>query len=216
MSYKLKDIFLESTTKIDNPILEESMLGDLYNLAKDVVKNAVHGFVSRGEIAKIDKVIGIFKKMQAYGIKQIKGTPISVAIKELEREKRLLAGKEPEKDSSKEILAALRKISPRSRKSPVSRRRKQQFQMQTENKYSLKKIFGTDLLSESTEELVQNKDNPEYNDKKDDKAELAKGKEIETPKEKTILSDEEILAGLRDDVSVYGEYDPALGDATDE
>lgn len=216
MSYKLKDIFLESDSKTDEAMIKEGLLSDLFDAMKDLAKSALRGFVSRGELAQIDKMIGILRKMREYGIKDFRGMPIAAVIRELEREKRLLSGKELSNNSSKDALATLRKFTGGTRKSKSTTPRvrvrhghkNQTPAMNIANSLSLREIFESDLLAPD-EEPVQNNDNPEYNETNSDEKTALESE----PKEKPVLSDEEILAGLRDDVASYGEYDPVLGNS---
>lgn len=212
MSYKLKDIFLESDSKTSETVPEEGLLSDIYGTLKDLASGALRGFITRNEIAQIDKIIAILQKMQGYGIKNIRGVPVVSIIKDLEREKRLLTGKDvgKKKNTLRGTSGLLKRLSSKAEKTTTPQRKKRTMYVSTESKYSLREIFGPEL-STSKEEPVQNNDNPEYNKPSDiEKTALETDKPVE---KREILSDEEILTGLRDDVAAYGEYDPVLGDS---
>ena len=196
MSYKLKEIFMESS--VEDPLLRESMLSMLKKGLTTSLKNLVSLATSTPaeqksakEAKQAKKVLKFLQKAQAFGVKRISGYDIKKVIAEMEA---IINSEKIDRDEDNQLMNLLKGFGKKT---------------QNESKYTLQKIFF-EQTNETEDSTVQNQDEKDYNLEK------------EKPEQNTVLhkaadhapqlSDEEVLSGLRDDVANYGQYDPALGD----
>jgi hypothetical protein len=206
MSYKLEDLFSEKSIVVEKKINEDFM--NIIKSLGSLATNAIRGLFAKREAKQVDKVINLLEKLRKFGIKEAFGTKINQAIKDLQRYKYSLTNEE-EPDNLTTLLKKWQREGTltKQQKSRRSRRRRTKT-IRTESSFKLKDIF----LESPEDNPVQNDPEKEYND--DDVDSVS---DKETVMQKAVdsdsgLSDEEVLAGLRDDVVHYGEYDPAIGE----
>jgi hypothetical protein len=220
MTLKLKDIFQENVSErgqIDEGLWNAFKTGFAKSL-KSLIKMATATPEERNAVAQAkqaEKVLGMLKKAKSFGVKKLGGSDLDKVISELEGVANILKKDKNNTMGSDKLTNILQGLQTRSTSSSRPTRKQNRFGKlpeRVEGRYSLKKLFIEQ--TNPAVDRVQNQKDLSYNhdSPKADNETVVQDAANKAP----IMSDEEILSGLRDDVANYGEFDAVLGDEDNE